>query len=289
MGKIDIHVKSDMKQRRLASIEHNFVDKSIYLTFVRAKGKTKGYSTKINALTGIMDENKENYEDRERIKKVSYHTSGAINFHNLSGNRIIGDPLYDIKDKFFFIEYQINDIDKLTTKDHKETDIILELPKKTEQQNYAFAFSVSPTKSDESISLEFYGGLFYLEIDFSVVKCYDEKNIMPFHYLTPSIGKHKHYPETNACIVFHQKLNETSGIIIYEADQSGIYTIIFDEVRRSIPRKENMLVFSNPYYEAIFTTIKEHYARFKVKDRRNGQNIIEKDNLIKKLIFDNEI
>ena len=43
MNKIDIYVNSPNKKCRLASIKHEFVDGSVYLTLVRENQVTSGY------------------------------------------------------------------------------------------------------------------------------------------------------------------------------------------------------------------------------------------------------
>lgn len=273
---------------RLATVNHDIVDGSIYITLVRENEITKGYSGLFDAKDDLIKNIKQT-EQVNKIVKITYHTSGVINYHNLSSARIRSEPLFDISSKFLFIEYLVNDLNKLTYQEPSNIDTFINLPQKETSQNYSFSFSISPTKSENSISIDFYSGLFYLELNAKIVDNFKTEVSMPFYYLTPNIGIYKENYSNNACVLFHQKINSTDDIIIYEPNESGIYTMIYHEERRNTPKSDSLIKFKNSNFKAIFTSIKPHYAKFYVVNCKNGDRIIAKNDFIESITFDNRL
>jgi hypothetical protein len=224
-----------------------------------------------------------------KIVKVSYHASGVVNYHNLSNDRIYNEPLFDVNSEFCFITYLVRDIDSLIAGDAGSEDVLLSLPPKYADAYYAFSFLIRPTQAQSGIEITFASGLFTLAVEVGIVPPPEGEAKMPFYYLTPSTGLAKCPLGQNACILFHQRLNGTSDIIIYDPNSSGIYTMIFDEQRRSIPKKEVLLKLTDPDHEAVFTSIKPHYAKFYVINKRNGARVKHRKGLIQGVTFDNRL
>jgi hypothetical protein len=288
MKQINIYAMNSDQKCRLATVNHDIVDGSIYITLVRENEITEGYSGLLDT-TGGHIKNIKQTDQVNKIIKITYHTSGIINYHNLTSTRIRSEPLFDISSKFLFIEYLVNDLNKLTYQESSENDIFIKLPQKEKSQNYSFAFSISPTKSENSISIDFYSGLFYLELNAQIVNNFNNEISMPFYYLTPNTGNYKESFSENACVLFHQKINATNDIIIYEPNKSGIYTMIYHEKRRSTPISDSLIKFKNSNFKAIFTSIQPHYAKFYVVNQINGNRIIEINNFIESITFDNRL
>lgn len=288
MNKINIYVKHKNEEFRIVSVVHDFVDGSLYLTFVRENEMTSGYSGHLNLLEKVLYVDK-SVDKINKIVKVSYHTSGTIKYHNLSNDRIFGEPLYDVSRHFCFIQYLVNEIGLLTKKQAKKDDLVITLPEKRDSQFYNFSFSIGPEQLPNHIPIEFYSGLFYLNLFFSVENRIEKENIMPFYYLSPSNGISLKTPSGNSCIIFHQKINRTKDIIVYEPNENGLYTMIYHEARRSVPKQNSLIEFVNPNYEVQFTSIKQYYAKFYIKDKQNGSCIRETKNLIKSITFDNRL
>ncbi len=286
MSKVDINVKISTGKFRLATINNNFLDGSIYLTLVRENENTSGFSQSINISdTSLSCPDK--IEEVSKIIKISCHTSGVIKYHNLSVDRIFNEPLYDITEPFLIIEYLVKDLNRLLTSSEQEN--VIELPEKEEDKFYSFSFFICREPMEEALVLSYYDGLFFLCMKVNLVKGINGNKEMPFYYLTPSNGKVAQKQSEGACVLFHQKVNDTDGVITYKPNRSGVYTMIFHETRRSIPRSEKLIKFINPEYIAKFTSVKSHYAKFFVRNSRNGDKIIETSNLIEQIVFDNRL
>ncbi|MBU1234253.1 MAG: hypothetical protein KKD01_13555 [Proteobacteria bacterium] len=286
MSKFNIYARTAETTSRVASITHDSIDGSIYLALVRENEQTTGYKGQfcikdqaVEKIAPVTDVNK--------IVKVSYHTSGIINYHNLSNSRITSEPLYNIKNQFWFIDYLVNDLRLLTCSPSSKNAIFINLPEKEGDEYYRFRFFVSNKKVQNHIVIDFCSALYYLTLEVSLGKSPEKEKLMPFYYLTPSAGLREETDKINSTVMFHQKLNETNGIIIYEPNISGIYTIIYHEERRSIPKRESLIQLINSEHRVEFTSVKKHYAKFYIRNKHTGEKIIQKTDIFKGFLFDN--
>jgi hypothetical protein len=286
MNKISIDVRITSGTFRLATISHNFLDGSVYLSLVRENENTSGYSKSIN-LSDMSLTGNEKVQEVNKIVKVSCHTSGIVNYHNLSVPRLFNEPLYDVTQPFLLVEYLVKDLSKLLTS--TDQDNVVELPGKFADQFYSFSFFLCKEPMSESTCISYYDGLFILCMKVNVVNGIEGDREMPFYYLTPSSSNTQKKQSESACVLFHQKINDTRAIIIYKPNAHGLYTMIFHETRRSTPVRDELIKFIDPDYKAEFTSIKSHYAKFYVRHKRSGKKIIKENNLIEGFIFNNRL
>ena len=93
MSRVSIDIKNSTGKFRLATISHDPLDGSVYITLVRENEKTSGFSQSINMSNLSLSQLKE-IEEISKIVKISCHTSGVVKYHNLSTSRIFNEPLY---------------------------------------------------------------------------------------------------------------------------------------------------------------------------------------------------
>lgn len=236
---------------------------------------------------------------QEKIRKgveISYHTTGLINYKNVSCPRIYGEPIYNITKPFSFMMISIPDISRLDlqNEDENEEDYIWELPLDISGR-VNFTFIISPPdyyhfKDANLISAKIsYWKLFDFNIivggSVPVPDTYNDH----FIYASPNQGylTSQAVDKDNALTMFHQKMNGNQGIIIYPPNKEGIWKIIHVVPMRIPPLLE--IEFDNRLYyaEKIDSQSTKVISRFIVKDQHGHK--IKEAVLIKSIALNAEL
>lgn len=258
-------------------------DGSVYITLMR-----NGES---NESIGI---GKDGYEtithDKPRWKKkrLSYHASGCVIYHDTSISSNYFEPVSGVASVNPIAVWSIPNIKALDiTGPVKENDHIFELERI--DGRVSFHILVAPcdfVPQEPHVSLRYEGLL-------SVIALVDTKIAVPerlskaFVVFSPEQGLFDKQQLNNqeALIKFHQKMHDTSDLILYSPNGAGIYKIITAVPMRCSPKVN--IYFESAELTAEVVSCKEHVITFKVKNM-HGHYI--KDAVpIKSITLDSEL
>jgi hypothetical protein len=286
LSKVTINAEIATGQFRIATVSHDTLDGSVYITLNRENENTSGTSQSLNTSDMSFSPPKV-VENINKIVKISCHTSGFIKYHNLSTKRLFNEPLYEVTKPFLLVEYLVKDLNLLLKSTDKKS--MIKLPEKNSDAFYSFSFFIFKNPDPDSFCINYYGGLFFICMKINVVERLDIDKKMFYIYLSPTVENLRKEQKNSACILFHQKINDTNEVIVYKPNKTGVYTMIFNETRRSVPKKVNLIKLSNPEYRIEYTSVKPHYAKFFIYNKRNGNKVIEDDISIETITFDNRL
>lgn len=287
-----------------ASFWRGSSDGTFYWRFER-NGKNKTYY-QYNSDGSILEIQREKEENKKTA--ISYHTTGCIHYKTTESKFIFAESLLNIKQNFCFAIYAIpsmNRLDKCSKKDAKN-NIIIDFGI-DEIFDYRTTYSLVMVPYPSSVV-----GL--LKIDyategFSIILnkenfSFENSNRVAnsFVFMVPEglfqnqqsliptrgfIQNDKSYNEQWALIKYHQKINLTSDLIIYDQDEENRYRMVFAAPARIPPRIQ--IVFSNSEYTIKLEQHKNTYLLFQVLDK-NGR-VIKDSSLvqIESMILDAEL
>lgn len=276
-----------------ASFGRGSSDGSFYWRFER-NGKNKTYY-QYNLDGSILEIQREKEENKKTA--ISYHTTGCIHYKTTESKFIFAESLLDIKQNFCFALYAIPSMNKLDICSKKATknNIIIDFGI-DEIFDYRTTYSLIIVPYPSSVA-----GL--LKIDyategFSIVLnnenfSFENSNRVAnsFVFMVPEglfqsqqpliltgnfIQNNKSHNEKWALIKYHQKINSTTNLIIYDQDDENRYRIVFSVPMRIPPIVE--IMFSNPEYTIKLEQHKDTYLLFQVLDKDG--NVIKDSNLI---------
>ncbi len=259
------------------NIIYNFInykledsDGSFYITIQR-----KGVNSEFIQMDSNNDEilKYQLNKGREKRKKISYHASGCVRYHNINNVLNYFEPICNITKLNIIAEVIIPQIDKFDTCDNKlsKEDNIITID--NSKIPYQFTFIVAPWNHqfDSPYFAIRYKNLFSFIIQISkpLIKIKTELR-EKFIYITPKIGlsEKQMLDKDSALISFHQKINNINDMIIYSPNNEGIYKIVFVVPMRIPP--ELIIKFNNDSYSCEIVSKTRSIIRFKVKDRNNN-------------------
>jgi hypothetical protein len=269
-----------------------FKDGSLVFTFPR-KGNSDLHWNWMCPVNNT-DEHSEVVEinvSRRKGHKITYHTSGQINYDN--DRRIYSEPLFDIKKFFPFAYYSIPSIELLDKGAPKQDSITIDLGEDTDTR-ITFTLGISPW--NEVLPHTFYNlniryeDLFALHLIitvdtlFTIPKEFEESH---FVFGSPNMGLCKRIccSPNNALTAFHQKFNRIRDVIIYSPNSEGIYRLIYATEMRVPPQIE--IEFEDEEYMPEIVHKTKAYALFYVKDKYG--NRIKREVKIKSINLDAEL
>ncbi len=208
---------------------------------------------------------------RDKSKRISYHSTGCVRYHNLHQPDNYFEPLYNLKQPNLVASLIVPSIKSLDlyNKELSDKDFVYEI--NNDNQQIQFDFVIAPWDTmiaSEHISLR-YKDFF----SFNIIKVVPPTISVPdllhnhFIFITPQQGIYNQRPvdKHSALISFHQKLHDFNGVILKSPDKKGVYKIICAVPMRIPPETE--IQFLDKQYSAEIESKTESVVRFKVKDR----------------------
>ncbi|NFG42046.1 hypothetical protein FC789_12770 [Clostridium botulinum] len=281
-------------------------DGSFYLVFLYDK-KPKNfikYGLKFNEKDGLSCEKKavnERESTKFELKRISYHTTGRVNYHGMTHKSTYFEPLVNIQNinTFFMISIpQITQL-QLVEEQNKINGNIIDLSRiKNERLN--IYFSIFPCEFDGLGSIKnlitsitydkFYSFLVTLEIDRLSINLERRIEKNAFLYGASELGLYESQVlgKNEAYIKFQQKLYSTKELILFAPNNAGIFRIVFC-VEMRVPPRVNIEFFNDNYQIEIISadTVK---LRFKVFDAKSNSYLKDAENVkIKSISLDSEI
>lgn len=207
---------------------------------------------------------------RTREKKITYHSSGCVRYHNVNISSNFFEPLYDLSRRNLFASIVIPSIKQLDLFEGVISDEDFLLQIKNGNPKTQFNFIIAPWDNQiEDIHVAIrYEGLFSLLLVLSqpTVVIPDEVRDC-FIFIAPHQGlfNQQAIDEHTALIRFHQKLVGSKDLILYSPNGEGVYKIICAVPMRIPPKTE--IQFLNKDYSAEIIKITTSVVTFKVKNQ----------------------
>ncbi|MDO8607308.1 MAG: hypothetical protein Q7R40_12295 [Phaeospirillum sp.] len=266
--KTSVHLRHGDKTFRLLSAEVKLSDGSLYVSLVRA-GNTD------SAMTATLSVGSLSVSSPTMAQKgfrLSYHPSGRINFHHISGGPIFMEPLFHITRPEPLIDISVPDVTRLDVAsrigpDDAVVDVlggrltftVVIAPWDIPLSNFPvlWAWSWRPLFS-----------LWLLESPLPpepLVKNLPEH----FHYIPRPHGLFESQPvgQENALVAFHQALHGVKSDILYAPNGEGICRLVFVVPMRIAPRVE--LCLRDLGLRAEITEVTTTEVRYRVRDPKN--------------------
>jgi len=277
-----------------ASFKRGSSDGSFYWKFERNSKSQTRYQYNLN--NGIPDIHEiENKKDKKI--KISYHPTGCIHYKATSNKFIYSESLLDIHHNFCFAFYSIPSVDKLDTISNRNAKSCIIIDLCTDIQfnhRTTFSLTIAPNNSNEIgfskidyisegftviLNIENFSFIHLNCIKNSFVFMAPESSLQNLQTFIPTrdfIQNNKSYNEQWALIKYHQKVNSTMNLIIYDQDNENRYRVVFSVPMRIPPRIE--IVFNNPLYSIKCEECEHTYLLFKVID--GDGNVVNDSNLV---------
>ncbi|SFD32116.1 hypothetical protein SAMN05421842_13218 [Clostridium uliginosum] len=281
-------------------------DGSFYIVFLYNK-KPKHcikYRLKLNEKDGLSCE-KEAINEKESIrfelKRISYHTTGRVNYHGMTHNSTYFEPLVNVQNinTFFMISIpQITQL-QLVEEQNKTNCSIVDLSK-IQNERLNIYFSIFPYEFDGLGSInnlvtaitydKFYSFVVTLEIDRLSINLEKriEKNAFLYGASECGLYESQVLGKNEAYIKFQQKLYSTKELILFAPNNAGIFRIVFC-VEMRVPPRVN-IEFFNDNYQIEIISVDTAKLRFKILDTKSNSYLKDAENVkIKSISLDSEI
>lgn len=266
-------------------------DGSIVFSFPRQGTSQKRWEWGYNVHSIEFSNVKEDEQLKQRGHKITYHTSGQINYD--SKNRIFSEPLFQITKPFYFASYSVPCIEKLDEGVVRDDSIPINIGEPIPRR-VTFTLCITPWNTmlpENFVSLNIrYNTLFALhliiengkipipnpEIEKGFIFGYPMNGFLKRIFCSPEI----------ALIEFHKNWNGVPSFVIYSPTDEGNYRLIFNN---EMARPPNIYIeFDNEGYKAeIVKNDSKVYAIYCVRDRHG--NKLKKQVKIKSLMLAAEL
>ena len=290
-----------MKLRRLLIKHHGQIyefleyglntygDGTLYINFIR-KGTNDEHVCYEVAGQQKIENVKVLKENCRKGIEISYHTTGCINYKDVKLNRIYGEPTYNITRVFTFAVISIPDIARLDfiEGENTEEDNIFEIPDTISSRvNINLVIAPYGYYEKDMDNLVVAKISYFHVLDLIIILGGDlqiPENLKEyFVYYSPTIGifDRQQTDKHSALIMFHQKANQSRGMIIYQPNRDGVWKIIHTVPMRIPPHIS--IAFDDQMYSAekIEGESTVAVSKFRVKNKY-GHNV-------KKVVQINEI
>lgn len=261
-------------------------DGSLYITLLR-EGKISEatvFDSESGEKNGIKFDN-----GRPKRKKISYHASGRINYHNTNHPPNYCEPISEISQLNLLQIYSVPSIEKLDQIDNlNEDDCIFEPEIKEGRIDFCLYLAPWDTLININHVAVRYKNMFSLIISAQHPNSEWTKGL-DNHFITvaPKTGFYTEQKISNeqALISFHQMLHSTKNIIVYSPNREGIYKIIFAVPMRRAPDMSIELHDEN--YNCEIVSANTAVVTFKVRDKH--KNVIKTEMPIKSILASAEL
>lgn len=241
-------------------------DGSFYVTLLRdgENSETVTYSSIDKSFITITHN-----KPLKKMVRISYHSSGCVLYRYTEISPNYFEPITRLTQPNVFAAWSIpaiNKLDKVPVSE--EEDLILYLQPNNERIEFTLILAPWNHAIDENNFAIRYGGILSLIIIPSRPNIPLPKEIEEhFTTLAPNTGlfAKQVLPNDQALIEYHQKINNTQGLIIYSPNMEGVYTIITAVPMRAAP-KIGIEYFDNQYKTKIISC-KNNVVKFKVKNK----------------------
>jgi hypothetical protein len=210
--------------------------------------------------------------------KITYHTTGQINFHGVAAKAAYWQPIYRLTDPFDIAYISVPAVELLEKIEDKPTDYVIGLPDDLAGRT-TFVLSMLPPDYDvnfTALALVNFSPFFKFSVAFGTLPI----TVAPgsenaFIRVTPFAGPRiPNFPTKHeANIAFNQKkAGVDSGPVTSFRPNDGIYRIIFPVPMRVLPKVR--VDFVDPNIEAEIELVTESEVRFRAKgsnSRRSEQ------------------
>jgi len=270
-------------------------DGTLYVNFIRKGSNNEHVCYDVSRQQKMENINVLQEECRKGMD-ISYHTTGLINYKNVKLKRINGEPIYNITRAFLFAVVSVPAIAKFDPIEGEDTeeDNIFEIPDPI-CGRVNFNVSIAPygyyEKEMDGLIL---ARISYLHmLDLIVVLGGDipipETMTEHFVYCSPPQGILDRQPvdKYTALIEFHQRVNQSRGMIIYQPNRGGVWKIIHTVPMRIPPRVS--VVFDDPTHiaEKIENESTVAVSKFIVKNKHGHK--VKEVIAIKEIELDSEL
>lgn len=270
-----IYLSKNGEKRHFVSYYMQDSDGSFYLTLQR-EGENDESLIFDNA--GKSPEKSEFESPRSKSKKITYHSSGCVRYHNTDHGSKYFEPISKISQLNCFATWSIPSIEKL---DHfkgneSEEDFVSECDDIDGRISFTFCIARWNTIIDIPHIAIRYNKLFSLIIIIHILNI-ELPDEVEDHFITiaPKKGIYDEQPISSeqALIWYHQMVQETDKLIIYSPNGEGKYKAICT-VPMIIPPKLE-IIFENSKLQAEVAKSSVACVRFKVLD--SSRNTIKNE------------
>lgn len=259
-------------------------DGSVYISLVR-DGQTE--TMLVQTTEGVQEQSPE--KPRARKKRLSYHATGTVIYHDTIHRSKNFEPVASVTGVNCIAIWSIPGIsalDILSTEPKPEDHVVDWFG---DNGRATFHIIIAPnnfTPTEPHVSLRYDGLLSVFAVyepDVNLEGYPDEA----FCVFVPDQGffEKPQMEQKEALIAYHQKVNQTSDLIIYSPNGAGVYKIITAVTMRVPPKV--LIEFSNDGYTSEVTKCVENVIEFKVKDRHGAY--VKTPVSIKSIALDSEL
>lgn len=207
---------------------------------------------------------------REKRKKISYHASGCVRYHNMEFSAKYFEPLSSLTRPNVIANFVVPLVSRLDAFDGvpADDDFILEIADGNEPIQFHFLIAPWDFQVDGLHIAIRYEGLFSFLLELSrPTIAIPQEAVDHFIFAVPEQGIYEEQTidKHNALISFHQRLHGVRDLILYSPNIEGIYKIICAVPMRIPPQAE--ITFLNSQYLAEVIQASESVVKFKVKNR----------------------
>jgi hypothetical protein len=207
---------------------------------------------------------------RGRRKKISYHSSGCVRYHNTDFSAKYFEPLLCLTRPNAIGSFVVPSVSRLDILDGLPTDddFVLEVTEYSEP--IEFHFLIAPWDfhiASHHVAVR-YEGLFAFILELSHPTIAIPQEAMGhFIFAVPEQGvfEQQAIDKHNALISFHQRLNKARDLILYSPNKEGVYKIICAVPMRIPPQAE--ITFLDSQYSAEVIQATESVVKFHVKNQ----------------------
>lgn len=281
-----------------ASFKRGSSDGSFYWQFER-KGKIQNQF--LHSTDSCLYDIKQIQKEKAKKIEISYHPTGCIHYKTIENNpKIYAESLFGINQYFTFGLYSVPKISRLDkysrNKINKDTVIIEFFEAECYEQRITFSITISPCVRADNALLK----IEYQDERFSVLLNIENSSLISTNYVQDAFvfmrpnglfekqqtisdsdikkffNQDEEYDKQWALIKYHQKINDTKELIVYEHNENHEYRMVFSVPMR-IPPKIN-IIFDNPKYNIYSKEHKCTYCLFNVVDEEG--NIVKDSELV---------
>ncbi|MDD2895778.1 MAG: hypothetical protein PHG81_07125 [Aliarcobacter sp.] len=279
MARLDsknIFIKFNEKIYKFINCKLEQKDGSFYISFIRNGENEESYILdSINMKPKLV----QHEEARKKLKRVSYHASGCVIYHDTGLSSNYFEPISNITQLNPFSIWSIPSINALeeTSKVNEEDYIIDTI---IDEGRIDFHYILAPWNykvEGNHIAIRYDNFFSLLIIPIKPLSNIPKEIEKAFTVMAPNEGLYKSQIIGNdqALINYHQKLMNTKDIIIYSPNKDGIYTII-TSVPMRIPPKIKVIFLDPTLKIEEFGAAKNNVVKFKVIDSNNSYIKTEK-------------
>ncbi len=208
--------------------------------------------------------------------RISYHTSGRVNFHGSSAKPIFSEPIFGITKPQTLAWVSIPSFESFTPFNEELIDgpVIEVSSDLNDRITFSLIIVPDPFKFDESpLIMVTYHNWFSIAL-FQDVLPIEIQNGFQDHFVTAVPGNGAYGSQQiegdKALIKFHQKLNDTQSQIFYWEPNEGIYRLIFKSKMRVKPKLK--VEFLDPNVKAEIVPVNSRIEKVEIRFKCMNKN-----------------